>query len=80
MNSLTNATNALSKTEEWILTDKIFELANWFYGLEPARTDIESKIESAKTIEDLNALKEEIVKSDSVALFNAWNDKKIKLS
>lgn len=69
----------LTKENEEEIKTRVYGLANFFYGIEPERTDIESKIESAKTVEDLNALKEQIVKSDSVLLFNKFNDRKIQL-
>ena len=57
----------------------VAELANFLYELEPSESELEKKINEAKTIEDLNAVKEEVVKTDKVSVFNLWNTQKIKL-
>ncbi len=84
MNALNGATTIVAgmvsreDTTDYI-KDLITELANFLYDIEPATTQLEDDISNAKTQADLEVLKEAVVKSDSVKLFSAWNEAKIKL-
>ena len=82
MNSLTNTSNLLANKDldNSELKEKIVDLANFIYNIEPRLTELEESIEECKTVDELEPLKEEVVKTDSVKMFNTWNDKKIKLS
>jgi N-acetylglutamate synthase/N-acetylornithine aminotransferase len=84
MNALNGATAIVAgiaskeDTTEY-LKEVIKELADFLYDVEPATTQLEDDIANAKTQADLEALKEAVVKSDSVKLFSAWNEAKIKI-
>jgi hypothetical protein len=58
----------------------IKDYANFFYDIEPNVTEHQKNIEACKTVEELEALKDVIRMSDSVSLFNLWNEQKIKLA
>jgi len=82
MNSLTNAANIIANLhidDLNAVTTEIQKLANWFYDVEPSLNELEENILHAKTIDELDSLKEAVVKTDSVKMFNLWNEIKIKL-
>jgi hypothetical protein len=62
------------------VTQLIKDYANFFYDTEPNVTEHQKNIEACKTVEELEALKDVIRMSDSVSLFNLWNEQKIKLA
>lgn len=70
--------------DEWLafidVTSIIKDYANFFYDIEPNVTEHQKNIESCKTVEELEAMKDIIRMTDSVSMFNLWNEKKISLS
>jgi hypothetical protein len=57
----------------------IEKLANWMYNVEPEITEVDKMIDAANTVEELESMKELIRHTDSIRLYNLWNDKMIKL-
>lgn len=57
----------------------IKDVANFLYNLEPDVTDLQDKINKAQSIDELDSLKEEVAKTDSVSIYWLWNERKIKL-
>lgn len=56
------------------------EMANFFYNVEPEITEMDKAIEEAKTLEDLENMKDAVKFTDSIRIFNLWNAKKISLA
>jgi len=85
MNSVTNATSIVSQLisgktiDDVMVKEKIVEYCNFLYWIEPEKTELESRINSAKSFPELDALKEAVVKTDSVSMFNLWNEKRISI-
>ena len=79
-NSLTNSSNIVSRL--WTIEnykEMIEDLANFFYNIEPKVTELHKMIEQANTSEELDAMKDLIKHTDSITMFNLWNEKKIKI-
>ncbi len=85
MNSLTNATNAVSnlKVENQTaeeLQNLIESMANWYYRISPVGSELESKIKACNNREELDSLKEEIKTTGDKNIYATFNDKILELN